>query len=78
MNKNVAFGSGFHINPVLVFIDQRKIKLKSMEQEGDLDTVLAKLVDTAGKLNVRRFECAIEIKVVICFASVLSFDIPVP
>lgn len=43
-------------------INQRKIKLKSMEQEGDLDTVLAKLVDTAGKLNVRRFECAIEIK----------------
>ncbi|KAH7851079.1 hypothetical protein Vadar_007020 [Vaccinium darrowii] len=43
-------------------IDQRKKKLKSMEQEGDLDTVLAKLVDTAGRLNARRFGCAIEIK----------------
>ncbi|XP_058203273.1 structural maintenance of chromosomes protein 5 [Rhododendron vialii] len=43
-------------------INQRKIKLKSMEQEGDLDTVLANLLDNAVKLNIRRFECAIEIK----------------
>ncbi|KAF5946156.1 hypothetical protein HYC85_016384 [Camellia sinensis] len=43
-------------------INQRKIKLKSMEREDDLDTIIAKLVDHAAKLNIQRFQCAIEIK----------------
>ncbi|KAL7259206.1 hypothetical protein ACSBR1_005158 [Camellia fascicularis] len=43
-------------------INQRKIKLKSMEREDDVDTIIAKLVDHAAKLNIQRFQCAIEIK----------------
>ncbi|XP_057496427.1 structural maintenance of chromosomes protein 5 isoform X1 [Actinidia eriantha] len=43
-------------------IKQRKIKLTSMEQEDDLDTVIAKLVDHAAQLNTQRFQCAIDMK----------------
>ncbi|XP_052193685.1 structural maintenance of chromosomes protein 5 [Diospyros lotus] len=43
-------------------VNQRKIKLKSMEREEDLDTVIANLVEHASRLNVQRFQCVIEIK----------------
>ncbi|XAR54385.1 hypothetical protein NMG60_11029487 [Bertholletia excelsa] len=43
-------------------INQRKIKLQSLEQEDDLDTITAKLDGDATALNAQRFQCAIEIK----------------
>ena len=48
---------------LVIFLEQRKIKLTSMEQEDDLDTVIAKLVDHAAQLNTQRFQCAIDMKV---------------
>lgn len=46
-----------------VILDQRKLKLKTMEREEDLDAVIAKLVDAAANLNIQRFQSAMEIKV---------------
>lgn len=43
-------------------INQRKIKLKSMEREEDLDTTIGKLIDHAAKLSSQRVQCAMEIK----------------
>ncbi|KAM7474353.1 hypothetical protein LguiB_021596 [Lonicera macranthoides] len=43
-------------------VNQRKLKLKNMEREEDLDAVIAKLVDAAGNLNIQRFQSAMEIK----------------
>lgn len=43
--------------------DQRRSKLKSMETEEDLDSVMANLINSAANLNIQRFHCAIEIKV---------------
>lgn len=43
-------------------IEQKKGKLKSMEEQDDLDTELAKLVDQATNCNIQRFHNAIKIK----------------
>ncbi|GAU38915.1 hypothetical protein TSUD_119810 [Trifolium subterraneum] len=43
-------------------IEQKKAKLKLMEEQDDLDTELAKLVDQATKCNIQRFHNAIKIK----------------
>ncbi|KAM7472541.1 hypothetical protein LguiA_010724 [Lonicera macranthoides] len=43
-------------------VNQRKLKLKTMEREEDLDAVIAKLVDAAANLNIQRFQSAMEIK----------------
>lgn len=42
---------------------QRKMKLESIEKEGDLETSMIKLTDQVATLNVQRFQNAIEIKV---------------
>ncbi|AES69696.2 putative structural maintenance of chromosomes protein [Medicago truncatula] len=42
--------------------EQKKSKLKSMEEQDDLDTELAKLVDQATKCNIQRLHNAIKIK----------------
>lgn len=54
-------------------LDQRKKKLESMEQEDDLDTVVAKLVDQAANFNIQRFHCAIKIKVKSHFLNLFIF-----
>ncbi|KAM7268547.1 hypothetical protein ACFE04_010713 [Oxalis oulophora] len=43
-------------------VSQRKSKLEQLEQEEDLDTGMAKLIEQAAKLNRRRSQCAIHIK----------------
>ncbi|MCI02427.1 structural maintenance of chromosomes protein, partial [Trifolium medium] len=43
-------------------IEQKKAKLKLMEEQDDLETELAKLVDQAAKCNIQRFHNAIKIK----------------
>ncbi|KAK2440243.1 structural maintenance of chromosomes protein [Trifolium repens] len=43
-------------------IEQKKAKLKLMEEQDDLDTELAKLGDQATKCNIQRFHNAIKIK----------------
>lgn len=42
-------------------------KLKSIEEEGDVDSQIASLADQAVNLNVQRFHNAIEIKVKLYF-----------
>jgi len=44
--------------------EQKKVILKSMEDQDDLDTGLAKLVDQATKCNILRFHNAIKVKVI--------------
>ncbi|KAI3445060.1 hypothetical protein Pfo_001725 [Paulownia fortunei] len=43
-------------------VNQRKIKLKSIEREDDPDAAIAKLTDKIKELKIQRFQCAIEIK----------------
>lgn len=43
-------------------INQRRIKLKSIEKENDPDVSIAKLVDHVKELKIQRFRCAMEIK----------------
>ncbi|PNY05837.1 structural maintenance of chromosomes protein 5-like, partial [Trifolium pratense] len=43
-------------------IEQKKAKLKLMEEQDDLDTELAKLADQATECNIQRFHNAIKIK----------------
>ncbi|XP_061369771.1 structural maintenance of chromosomes protein 5-like, partial [Gastrolobium bilobum] len=43
-------------------IDQRKGILKSMEEQDDIDTEIAKLADQATKYNIQRFHNAMKIK----------------
>lgn len=43
-------------------VKQRKLKLQSMETEEDVDTLMTKIIQDAGNLNIQRFKCAIEIK----------------
>ncbi|KAK3006360.1 hypothetical protein RJ639_016613 [Escallonia herrerae] len=43
-------------------VNQRKLRLESVECEEDHDTVMAKLIGDSTSLNLQRFQCAIEIK----------------
>ncbi|CAI8583498.1 unnamed protein product [Vicia faba] len=47
---------------IIRHIEQKKRILKSMEEQDDLDTELAKLVDQATKCNIQRLHNAIKIK----------------
>ena len=46
-----------------MILDQRRRKLKSLEKEDDLRTLMAKLIDQAANYNIQRFHCAMEVKV---------------
>lgn len=43
-------------------VNQRRMKLKSIEREDDPDAAIAKLTDQVKELKVQRFQCAVEIK----------------
>ncbi|KAF5736462.1 structural maintenance of chromosomes protein 5 [Tripterygium wilfordii] len=43
-------------------IDHKKRLVQSMENEGDLDAILVKLIDEAADCNIKRYNCAIAIK----------------
>lgn len=43
-------------------VNQRRSKVKSLETEENIDTIMANLISSASDLNVQRFQCAIEIK----------------
>ncbi|KAH6782870.1 structural maintenance of chromosomes 5 [Perilla frutescens var. hirtella] len=43
-------------------VNQRRMKLKSIEKEDDPDAAIAKVINQAKELKVRRFQCAVEIK----------------
>ncbi|KAL6495727.1 Structural maintenance of chromosomes protein 5 [Orobanche gracilis] len=43
-------------------VNQRRIKLKSIEKEDDPDAAIAKLTDKVKELKTQRFHCVIEIK----------------
>lgn len=44
-------------------LDQRRMKLKSLESEEAPDAAMAKLTDQVKELKIQRLECAVEIKV---------------
>lgn len=48
-------------------LDQKRSRLKSIEEEGDVDGQIASLADQAVNLNVQRLNNAIEIKVKLSF-----------
>ena len=56
--------SYYKANTLFWPLEQKKGKLKSMEEQDDLDTELAKLVDQATNCNIQRFHNAIKIKVI--------------
>ncbi|KAL0464463.1 UNVERIFIED_CONTAM: Structural maintenance of chromosomes protein 5 [Sesamum latifolium] len=43
-------------------VNQKRMKLKSIEREDDPDAAIAKLTDQVKELKIQRFQCAIEIK----------------
>ncbi|KAK6163002.1 hypothetical protein DH2020_002843 [Rehmannia glutinosa] len=43
-------------------VNQRRIKLKSIEREDDPDAAIAKLTDKVKELKIQRFQCVIDIK----------------
>ncbi|KAL2461210.1 Structural maintenance of chromosomes protein 5 [Abeliophyllum distichum] len=43
-------------------VNQRRIKLKSIERENDPDITITKLIDQVKELKIQRFRCAMEIK----------------
>ncbi|KAK6119210.1 hypothetical protein DH2020_047058 [Rehmannia glutinosa] len=45
-------------------VNQRRIKLKSIEREDDPDAAIAKLTDKVKELKIQRFQCVIDIKAV--------------
>ena len=53
----------FTLEYSLVILDQRRRKLKSLEKEDDLRTLMAKLIDQAANYNIQRFHCAVDVKV---------------
>ncbi|CAA2952068.1 structural maintenance of chromosomes 5 [Olea europaea subsp. europaea] len=43
-------------------VNQRRIKLKSIERENDPDVSITKVIDQVKELKIQRFQCAMEIK----------------
>ncbi|VFR02321.1 unnamed protein product [Cuscuta campestris] len=43
-------------------VDQRKLRLKSLERENDLDSIIANLSKQVTELKVQRFKCAVHLK----------------
>ena len=52
------------IESSVMILELRKKRLESMAEDGDVDTLIAKLTDEARKCNIQRFRNAIKIKVI--------------
>lgn len=48
-------------------VDQKRARLISIEEEGDVDSQIASLADEALNLNVQRLDNALQIKVKLSF-----------
>ncbi|KAF6158540.1 hypothetical protein GIB67_040054 [Kingdonia uniflora] len=55
-------------------VNQRRMKLESIEKEDDLDTNINRLTDQAARLNMQRFQKAIEIKNLLIEAVILKWS----
>ncbi|CAH9122921.1 unnamed protein product [Cuscuta epithymum] len=51
-------------------VDQRKLKLQSLEQESDLDSIIANSSKQVTELKVQRFKCAVQLKTLLTEAAV--------
>lgn len=51
------------VDLMIIFSVQRRCKLDSLNKEDDLELGTKKLIDQAAKLNEKRFQMAIKIKV---------------